>query len=713
MNYDTNDKDGIYSKEWRDARLKQLNFEGIYSWFPVSAGIVDDDEEVARRLGLERKETDNKVTTVTLAAGQSRTWTLRFFTSSGPRNVEKRLRDQGRPTVVGIPGFIVSQGQEIKLLIHSSSAPVISEVSPEYIAFSPARKIAAGFYEFHGVVNPQAFGRCRVTWDLDKGELGTAHYSVMRRQEEQLDRLAQFRFEHQWFNQHNDYFNRSPSIISYDRRKREQVTDDARPWIAGLSDEAGAGSYVSAAVKQFARPDRLQVRKLEQFVKETLWAQVQNSDSKSSTYAGVKKSLFYYDPKLPVKYDPTIDRRIFTWDRAEANQLTRSYNYPHPVTVYWTLYRLARNYCGLVTTPWTWYLDRAYDTIMAMKRYGGIESYASFGLMAGSYFHAVLQDLTREGSLNATHARRAKDVEAFMFQRAQLWKNESYPLGSELTWDNTGQEEVFLWSRAFGNSDRATETAETVLAVLPSVPHWGYSSSSRSMWDFLYAGQWGPGARIERIFGHYKGAQAAYVLAEYFLDRPEDIELLRAAFGGVLGALSNILEDGFGSMGFHTRPDYWNWDPLSGDQGVSTALYILAARSVLVNHASLGGWAGFGGRVSQQGNLVLLMPEDGVRQRVFLAPIALYVELDSGKIRSAQYDAESHHVSVTLDPGDDHTTMARLRLTTTAQTTVSAHYEVLHPDQILERDAVVIPLRPSAPTLVDLVRKDDKSSAHL
>jgi hypothetical protein len=41
-----------------------------------------------------------------------------------------------------------------------------------------------------------------------------------------------------------------------------------RAWIPGLSDEAGAGSWLAATMKQFVQPSAAEVTKLESFVAE-------------------------------------------------------------------------------------------------------------------------------------------------------------------------------------------------------------------------------------------------------------------------------------------------------------------------------------------------------------------------------------------------------------------------------------------------------------
>lgn len=198
------------------------------------------------------------------------------------------------------------------------------------------------------------------------------------------------------------------------------------------------------------------------------------------------------------------------------------------------------------------------------------------------------------------------------------------------------------------------------------MPHWGYSGIGRSYWDFLYAGKLGPGNRLERILHHYKGSQSSLPLVQKFLQDPSQTYAFRSGYGGVIGKLSTIYEDGFSSPGFHSHEDYLNFDPMSGDGGVSTAIHALTVGSYVLNQADLGGWAGFGADVSVSGSQVNIKPTDSFRQRLFIAPIGLYFELDSGHFQSATYDSSSNQVTLSLDPKDDFTPNALLRITRTA-----------------------------------------------
>ena len=213
---------------------------------------------------------------------------------------------------------------------------------------------------------------------------------------------------------------------------------------------------------------------------------------------GVRKSLFYYAPQdVPgFQYDPSLNWTTWTsWKKADAESIGRGYNYPHVVAAYWSLYRIARNHTGMVKNhPWEWYLDQAYETTKftfsrnsnGRRRVG----YVELGLMDGDVFLAVLDDLKREG-----WTQKAAEIEALMKERADRWKLEAYPFGSEMAWDSTGQEEVYAWCKYFGYDDKAEVSLNSILGYMPTVPHWGYNGNARRYWDFIYGGKL---RRIER-----------------------------------------------------------------------------------------------------------------------------------------------------------------------------------------------------------------------
>jgi hypothetical protein len=507
----------------------------------------------------------------------------------------------------------------------------------------------------------------------------TIHYRVIKPASAVVADLGRFLTTEQWFEDPDDPFGRSPSVISYDYDKRWKVTEDNRAWIAGLGDEGGSGSWLAAIMKQLVMPDPAELKKMQRFVDGVVWGGLQVAGGELSF--GVRKSLFYYEPdSLP---DGTYSGDVryggwASWSKEHAATVGRSYNYPHVAALHWVLYRLARNRNGLVTNhPWAWYLERAYRTGLAMVEHAS--HYAQFGQMEGTIFVLILQDLKREG-----WAEAAGPLEEAMRARAEVWRALGYPFGSEMPWDSTGQEEVYAWSRYFGFDDKAEVTLNAILAYMPTVPHWGYNGSARRYWDFLYAGKL---RRVERQLHHYgSGLNAIPVLSEY-RDHPDDLYLLRVGYGGVMGAIANITREGFGPSGFHSWPSTLRIDGLSGDYGPNFFGHAVNTGTYVTRDPGFG-WLCFGGTLTPTADGARVTPRDASRARVYLAPLGLWLTLDAGTFEEVELAGEE--VRISLSPADAYTSEARLRIERPGAPEEPAVSPV--GDYAEERGAFVVPL---------------------
>ncbi len=97
-------------------------------------------------------------------------------------------------------------------------------------------------------ITPHTWGRSRLSITYADSTLQTINYYVTHDAVQVLSDLGNFLTTNQWFNDTSDPFGRAPSVISYDREVVNAIVkDDPRAWIPGLSDEAGAGSWLAAA----------------------------------------------------------------------------------------------------------------------------------------------------------------------------------------------------------------------------------------------------------------------------------------------------------------------------------------------------------------------------------------------------------------------------------------------------------------------------------
>jgi hypothetical protein len=441
-------------------------------------------------------------------------------------------------------------------------------------------------------------------------------------------------------------------------------------------------------MKEFGQPNPDEVAKYEQFVDNVLWGGIQFKEGPNRY--GVRKSMFFYEPALMpgYLYDPTRDWRSWTsWNKRASEDIGRGYNYPHVVAAYWAMYRAGRNSPGKVKShPWEWYLDQAYETTRFVfsrdargnRRVGWVE----LGLMEGDIFLALLEDLKREG-----WAEKAATVEALMKERADRWSREEFPFGSEMAWDSTGQEEVYAWCKYFGHDDKAEVSLNAILGYMPTVPHWGYNGNARRYWDFLYGAKL---SRIERQLHHYgSGLNAIPVLSAY-RDHPDDFYLLRVGYGGVLGPLTNIDQEGFASAAFHSFPSTLKWDAYSGDYGPNFFGHAMNTGTYIVNHPEFG-WQAFGGNVTTAGAWVKVRTLDSLRKRVYIAPKGLWLTLDAGRFEAVELDTKTGAVRIGLAPAIPNERVAILRIEQPAKGSKSSGYRPVTALRY-ERGAFVVPL---------------------
>ncbi|HET6219834.1 MAG TPA: DUF5695 domain-containing protein [Acidobacteriaceae bacterium] len=658
---------------FRDQTPRGITFEGFYDWMVHSSAFEQNE--------WKRAQPWNRATAFTLQPGQSRVYALRFLLSDSIRGIEKTLTANGRPVAVGIPGYILPTDMEGHLFL-TYPQPVRSiTVEPVgAIVIQKQARTPGGWVDYK--LTGKTWGEARVSITYQDSLLQTINYRVIKPEAEAVTDLGHFLTTKQWFSNPADPFHRSPSSISYDREVNKPVTQDSRVWIAGLSDEAGAGSWLALAMKELGEPDGQELAKFETFVDGVLWGQLQYSTG-AQKY-GVRKSLFYYQPDtFPSSYYRTdLNWKTWTsWNKKASEAVDRSFNYPHVASAYWVMYELARNHPGLVTNhPWQWYLDHAYETTMGMMN--DAPYYTQFGQMEGDVFVYILADLKREGM-----TAQANDLEAAMRKRAEHWKTEMYPFASEMPWDSTGQEEVYAWMTYFGYRQKAVTTIDAILGYDPAIPSWGYNGSARRYWDFIFGGKV---QRLERQLHHYgSGINAVPLLAEY-RSHPSDLYLLRVGYGGTMGELSNIDEEGFASAAFHAFPDMLSFDPYSGDYGTGFWGFAVNTATYVTHDAALG-WLSFGGNLQAKSGVISVVPVDAFRTRVYLASAGLWLTLDAGKFRRITLDSNTGIVRLSLEPATKFTANARLRIDEPAKSTGAEGYRIAGRYNI-ERGAYVVPL---------------------
>lgn len=632
-----------------DPTPRGIAFEGFYEWMVYSKAYAENEWKDAEQW--------NKPTSAVLKPNETKSFALQFILAGTAKNIENKLAANHLPVAMSIPGYVIPTDVEAKLFINcAKTIKSIQSFPNNSLQVKYVGKNLKGWKIYQLKGNTE--GRARLTVTYDDGMEQTIHYKIIAPESEVIASYGNFLTTKQWFDKPDQIFKRSPSVISYDNEMQAQILQDNRAWIAGLSDEGGAGSWLGAMMKQLVKPDQKEIEKLQKFVNTVLFGRIQLKDGPQKY--GVKKSLFYYAPdSLPKDtYAANINYKTWSaWPKKEADDLGRSYNYPHVAAAHWVMYRLARNYKGLVEeNTWKSHLTNASETAMAMMNLAPY--YAQFGQMEGTVFYLILKDLKNEG-LTA----EADKLEMEMKKRANHWRSLAYPFGSEMPWDSTGQEEVYVWSAYFGYQDKAKVTLDAILAYMPVLPHWAYNGNARRYWDFLYGGKL---MRIERMIHHYGSALNAIPVLMDYRKNPQDLYLLRTGYGGLMGSIANITKEGFAPAAFHAYPSTLKNDGITGDYGSGFFGYAVNTSSYIINDKDFG-WLAFGGNLAQKKNQITVNLTTAAKSAVYLAPIGLWVTLDAGSIQSVNYNTTTGTVQLRLSKADAYTPNAIVRLSQTAK----------------------------------------------
>ena len=107
--------------------------------------------------------------------------------------------------------------------------------------------------------------------------------------------------------------------------------------------------------------------------------------------------------------------------------------------------------------------------------------------------------------------------------------------------------------------------------------------------------------------------------------------MLTVGYGGTMGSLTNVDQDGFASAALHSFPDLLKFDPYTADYGPNFFGHAAITATYLVEHPEFG-WLGFGGNVTVSGEVVAIRPRDSFRSRLYIAPVGLWLTLDSRSV---------------------------------------------------------------------------------
>ncbi|WP_019909535.1 DUF5695 domain-containing protein [Paenibacillus sp. HW567] len=572
---------------------------------------------------------------LTLAPGASKTYGFKFFKSASEQATKDRLYSEGLIDTTVVPGMIVPANQTAKFDLRTSKT--ITSVTAQYPSETTVTSLGttSGDHKLYSL-QMSHLGQNNITVNYGSGEKTTLQFYAIEAVDAALQRHATFMVNNQQWNVPGDI--RDKAFDDWMMQTNTKRNNFAGYW--GWGDDWGYTHAQFLAEKNVQKPIASEITALDQYLDITIW---KNLMADHHTDYLVPDFLM-----APPNTTPTY----------------RGYAYPHIYNTYFSMYKISKLYPGLITykEPRTTYLLRAYNIMKAL--YDGPVAYNwNTGLMGEVTTPDIIKALQDEG-----YTTQANDIIAKMNTKYNNFANTTYPYGSEYNYDNTGEEAVYMLAKMKNNTTIKNKINTKTRAVRGKMPVWYFYTdpvtiNGEPWWQFQYTASLAGTAMDDWVRNNSSTPEV-----EQRLSYAAKLANLNAINSGQIssdpadiGAVSwtyQAMKGNNGALGLDGGPLFNGWRGMSGeaDLGLFGAIKLLSS-DVAVD--PIFGLYGYGCEVTDSGSNYIVIPKDGVFQRLNLITEKWGMTLERDRYSLATVAKAKNAVSFTLSnitPGTAHTT---------------------------------------------------------
>jgi MYXO-CTERM domain-containing protein len=573
-------------------------------------------------------------TSLTLAAGASQTYGFKFLKVASHADVQTALYNQGLVDVTAVPGMMFATDMTAKVDLHTSK--VVNSLTAQYPAettITSLGKVATDHNTYQ--IKLAHLGPNNITVSYGSGEMTTLQFYALEPIDAALQRHATFMV--------NSTVSSSGTLAKvFDDWMMDPKSRRGAVAGGGWGDDWGWTKGEFLAEKNAQTPVAAEVTALDNYL-DAVWANAIDHNS-----------YIVQDWWCPAGTSATNIMNCY-YDRA--------YAYPHAFNTYFSMYKVAKLYPGLVTYHSTAdaYLLRAYNILHTL--YSGHGS-ASTGYMGEQTLPDIMLALTDGG-----HTTEAAFVKTTITNLHNAFNGSAYPYGSEYTYDNTGEEAVYMAAKQSNDTAILGKVNVKTRACRGQEPTWYYYAdpvtlNGENWWQFQYT-----------------AALAGYCMDDYLRHYSTTPELdERLSYAAKIANISAINSGQMDTNAANLGTVSWTYqamkgnvyvnsfDPANGqlhngwremageaDLGLFGAVRILSA-DVAVD--PIFGLFGYGSDVSQSGTCTSVTPRDGVFKRLNLITQKFHMDLDRDRYKGATVSQTNNYLGFTLQnqTGDAHST---------------------------------------------------------
>src|SRR5215813_10683894 len=567
--------------------------------------------------------------------GDAVTYGFKLHWADDYEAVRQLLTDEGLVDVHVVPGMVVPNDLFARIALRTKQS--IQSVEAEYPQETKIQSLGVrGDLHFYQIQFAK-LGENRLTIRYGKNQHMFLEFFSTEPLETLIKKRAAFlaRSQHRdpskWYNGLITDWNMDSKVLlgpdNYDRIQSWRIYEVT-------CDDPGLGKPAYLAAKNAEFPVQSEVEALDYYIKNFVWGGLQQTTSEPYPYG------IYGIP------DWKTNRESLDPGRNGQRHLWRIYDYPHVFLLYYSMYRIAKNYPQIKTAlPATEYLRRAYGTAVALFTVPmEIERWSAY--RTGLYNERVIVDLITDLQA-AGLTKEAETLRGHWETKVKTFVNGQLNLfQSEYAFDSTGFEATHALARyAIEHADQPGENKSGI--PLENAQRFMEKQMAANIFcrgwlepAYYYLGSDYRGGGGNSFTLSYMSQMGGWSVLDYALNyAPRADWYLRLGYASYLSAWSLMNtgtpesnygywypgkeNDGGAGGGFEPAPFGQTWlnQPhhrgpwyyaSEVDLGYSGALR--TAATILADDPVFGRFC-FGGDWRKTQNGLEIVPKDGVRQR--------------------------------------------------------------------------------------------------
>jgi hypothetical protein len=247
--------------------------------------------------------------------------------------------------------------------------------------------------------------------------------------------------------------------------------------------------------------------------------------------------------------------------------------------------------------------------------------------MGGSNILNIIDDLGKEG-----WQEEYRNLLEQIRKCNEVFLNDPYPYSSEYPSDTTAQEQVYFFTRYFGNTEKNLKTLQIMKALRGgNQPVW-FQCGNDNKGDLTC---W------------YTESTNGWALLRAFEDTGDRDTFIKG-YAGVMSVEVNLLPDGMCFAHFISTPGVYDFTPSRTlDGGIAQFGFLKAVKSYVMRDDSFG-LIGCGCRVESSGKEIRVYPRDGLKKRLRFVPQKIDLEAAQGEVDQITISDDTRWLELSL-----------------------------------------------------------------